>query len=159
MAFIRRRQFRPHSRCTIFPSRLLGLQLPLESALRSRRLQLRSPLQAFKGRPLPLGHGKLILVDLNWPGSARLAIRTQSHRRGRAWPFSGRLATKQFFAATEVILSNGHSGTKHPTTITCQPSSTTLRPAGCAKQVSPRNSPRHRRGSGHSCSWQRPTPP
>jgi len=66
---------------------------------------------------------------------------------GSSLTFSGQLATKQLFAATEVILLIGHFGTKLSTTISCQPSSTTLHSAGSSTQVSHRNSPRHSRGS------------
>src|SRR5215472_15011760 len=108
--------------------------------------QLLPPLQSLKSRHLPSRHGKLDLA-FGLPGSARLAIPTQPLRRGRAWPYSGQLATKQFIATTEVILCDGHLGTKEFATIACQPDAATMSHARGTLQVSYLNSFRLRRNS------------
>src|SRR6266404_2482525 len=61
------------------------------------------------------------LCILDWPGSAQLA---KPHKlSGGVEPdlFQGLLATKQSIAATEVMLRDGHQGTKTQSTIACRP--------------------------------------
>src|SRR6266404_1961079 len=98
------------------------------------------------------------LCILDWPGSAQLAKPHKLSGGVERDLFQGLLATKQSIAATEVMLRDGHQGTKTLSTIACRPalSSVHLRQARGAERRSPRskNDP-HARAHDRRRGWER----
>src|SRR6267154_2869833 len=82
VAYIHARYIRMHDlQSRIFPQQP-RLHLPAIASAYSL-----STLQSFKSRHLPLCHGTLNLVQLDWPDGS-VGENTQTLRRGQVWPFS-----------------------------------------------------------------------